>query len=240
MHDPVRQRREGQVGLLRGHARGDRRSEYRSPRPMSISESDFTMCVEERCTIVTSTPFSHSALQMSCAELFDADHHDLLADVARPGPGCALEWCCSPRKTSWPGQRRHVRLARHAGGEHQLRRVQRQPLAVAVDLDGPVPAPPRRNDADRHVGLRPVRHLHDPGVELEPVADLVLRREHRPVLRERQVGQVVVPDRVVQAQRLVAACATGRRAARACRRRSPARRADAAARRARCRPGRRR
>ena len=34
------------------------RSEYRSPRPRSISESDLTMCVDDRCTIVTSTPFS--------------------------------------------------------------------------------------------------------------------------------------------------------------------------------------
>ncbi|SLB04597.1 Uncharacterised protein [Mycobacteroides abscessus subsp. abscessus] len=45
------------------------RSEYRSPKPKSISESDFTMCVELRCTIVTSMPFSHSAPQMSCEEL---------------------------------------------------------------------------------------------------------------------------------------------------------------------------
>ena len=34
------------------------RSEYRSPSPMSISVSDLTMWVDERCTIVTSTPFS--------------------------------------------------------------------------------------------------------------------------------------------------------------------------------------
>ena len=47
------------------------RSEYRSPRPMSISESDLTMWVELRCTIVTSAPTSHSAPQMSNAELFE-------------------------------------------------------------------------------------------------------------------------------------------------------------------------
>ena len=29
------------------------------------------MCVEERCTIVTSAPASHSAPQMSCAELLE-------------------------------------------------------------------------------------------------------------------------------------------------------------------------
>ena len=47
------------------------RSEYRSPSPRSINESDFTMCVDDRCTIVTSTPFSYNALQMSCAELLE-------------------------------------------------------------------------------------------------------------------------------------------------------------------------
>ena len=46
-------------------------SEYSAPSPMSISVADFTMCVDERCTIVTSASFSHSAPQMSNAELFD-------------------------------------------------------------------------------------------------------------------------------------------------------------------------
>ncbi len=41
------------------------RSEYRSPSAMSISVSDLTTWVEERCTIVTSAPCSHSAAQMS-------------------------------------------------------------------------------------------------------------------------------------------------------------------------------
>ena len=38
---------------------------------MSISVSDLTMWVELRCTIVTSAPTSHSAPQMSNAELFE-------------------------------------------------------------------------------------------------------------------------------------------------------------------------
>ena len=45
--------------------------EYRSPRPISISESERMMQVELRWTIVTSAPSSHSAAQMSCAELFE-------------------------------------------------------------------------------------------------------------------------------------------------------------------------
>ncbi|MNV75239.1 hypothetical protein D3C71_1685170 [compost metagenome] len=44
-------------------------SEYRPPRPMSIKVSDRTMCVDERCTIVTLAPPSHKAAQMSWAEL---------------------------------------------------------------------------------------------------------------------------------------------------------------------------
>ena len=46
-------------------------SEYSAPSPISISVSLRTMCVEERWTIVTSTPASHSAAQMSCAELLE-------------------------------------------------------------------------------------------------------------------------------------------------------------------------
>jgi hypothetical protein len=46
-------------------------SEYRAPRPMSMSVSERTMWVGERWTMVTSTPASHSAAQMSCAELLE-------------------------------------------------------------------------------------------------------------------------------------------------------------------------
>ena len=46
-------------------------SEYSAPSPISISVSDRTMCVDERCTIVTSAPSSQSAPQMSKAELFE-------------------------------------------------------------------------------------------------------------------------------------------------------------------------
>ena len=47
------------------------RFEYKSPSAISISDADFTMCVEERWTIVISAPFSHSAAQMSWAELLE-------------------------------------------------------------------------------------------------------------------------------------------------------------------------
>src|SRR4051795_11282950 len=53
-------------------------------------------------------------------------------------------------------------------------------------------------------GGGPVVELHHARIHLEPVGDLVLGREHRPVIGKREVRQVVVPDRVVQAERLVA------------------------------------
>ena len=54
------------------------------------------------------------------------------------------------------------------------------------------------------LAARPVVQLHDLGVHLQPVADLVFGREDRPVVGEGQVGQMIVPDRVVQAERAVA------------------------------------
>ena len=55
------------------------------------------------------------------------------------------------------------------------------------------------------LGVGPVVQVHDPHVVFQPITHLVLRREHGPVVRKRQVGHVVVPHRVVQAQRVVAA-----------------------------------
>ena len=59
-------------------------------------------------------------------------------------------------------------------------------------------------DALLQLGRAPIIELHDLGVHFQPVADLVLRREYRPVLRERQIRHMVVPDRIMQAERLVA------------------------------------
>src|SRR3954453_2313543 len=61
------------------------------------------MCVEERWTMVTSASCSQSAPQMSKAELFEPITTTLRPRYAS-GPGCRLEWCCSPRNTSCPGR----------------------------------------------------------------------------------------------------------------------------------------
>ncbi len=97
----------------------------------------------------------------------------------------------------------HVGLARHPLREHELLRAQHDVGPVALDGHDPLAL---LLVVLRALGGRgaPVVELHHPRVHLQPVADLVLRREHGPVLGELDVGQVVVPDRVVQAERLVA------------------------------------
>ena len=82
-------------------------------------------------------------------------------------------------------------------------RPQRHRLPVANDLDRPLLL---RVVVARALafGAAPVVQLHHLRVHLEPVGDLVLGAEHRPVIGERKVGEVVVPDRIVQAQALVA------------------------------------
>jgi hypothetical protein len=92
---------------------------------------------------------------------------------------------------------------RHAGGHHELLRPQGYLLALALDDHLPLAGRLVVARAPRGGGA-PVVQLHHARVHLEPVGDLVLGREHRPVRRELDVRQVVVPDRVVQAQRLVA------------------------------------
>jgi hypothetical protein len=102
------------------------------------------------------------------------------------------------------GTREHwdVRLTRGSQGEHELAWPECHLLAVAVYRDGPSAV---RLVVGRAARFRrtPVVELHDLGVHLEPVGDLVLGGEHGPVIRKRKVGQVVVPDRVVQSEALV-------------------------------------
>src|SRR6202030_1397912 len=76
-------------------------------------------------------------------------------------------------------------------------------LRAALDLHGPFLALLVIRAA-LALGRGPIIELHDLRVHLEPVADLILGREHRPMLGKRQIGHVVVPDRVMQAERFVA------------------------------------
>ena len=97
---------------------------------------------------------------------------------------------------------RDVRPAGHAGRHHQLLGPERALDPVPLDDKHPLARVLVIARAGR--GRRPpVVELHHTRVHLEPVGDLVLGREHRPVRRKLDVRQVVVPHRVVQAQRLV-------------------------------------
>ncbi len=98
---------------------------------------------------------------------------------------------------------RGVGPAGHAGRHHELLGTKRDLLAVAFDDQDPLAGVGVVAGALRGGGP-PVVELHHARVHLEPVGDLVLGREHRPVRRELHVRQVVVPHRIVQAQRLVA------------------------------------
>ena len=102
------------------------------------------------------------------------------------------------------GEGRDVGLAGHSRGQDELFRAQHHRFAVPLDVDRPFFAGLVEAGA---LGLSawPVVELHDLGVGLKPVGDLVLGREHRPVVRELQVRHVVVPHGVVQAERLVPA-----------------------------------
>ena len=96
-----------------------------------------------------------------------------------------------------------VRRAVGAGRENELSGFECDRARFANDLDGPLLF--RGIEAGRFdLGRAPVVELHRRDVGLDPVAHLVLRREDRPALRERHVGKMIVPHRVVQHERPVA------------------------------------
>ena len=103
--------------------------------------------------------------------------------------GCALEF-------------RHIGNGRKPGGQNQLRWLQRDRLSLACHFHHPVLFLfiKFRRLAHR---LCPVIQLHDLGVHFQPVTQLVLGRKNRPVIREWQIGHMVIPDRIMQAERLV-------------------------------------
>ena len=201
VQDPVGQRREDHVGLLGRHPGRDR------ALGVQVAEADLHQAVALHD--VRGRPLHHRHVDVVLPEraadverrVVAADHHGLLASVrVRPRVRRAVVHVAAEHVRA--GDLGHPRLPGHPGREHELLRPQRQRHPLALDLDGPLTRLLRPGGRGRR-GARPVRHLHHLHVRLEPVADLVLGREHRPVVGELQVRQVVVPDRVVQAERLV-------------------------------------
>jgi hypothetical protein len=97
------------------------------------------------------------------------------------------------------GEGRDAGPARHPGGQDKLGRAEHQRLAVPFGVHRPLAVLLVVGRA-RGLGVRPVVKLHDLRVGLEPVGDLVLGGEDRPGVGKLEVGHVVVPDRVMQAQ----------------------------------------
>ena len=131
-----------------------------------------------------------------------ADDHAFLARIGI-GAGMLAGMMLVALEFFHAGEFRHVGNRRHARGQHQLLGLERDGLAVAHHLHRPFLL-------GRVIGgalakrRAPVIQLHDLRVHFQPVADLVLGRENRPVIGERQIGHVVIPDRIMQAERLVA------------------------------------
>ena len=131
-----------------------------------------------------------------------ADDHRLLALVGIRS-GMSGRMVLVPLERVHAGILGHPGLAGHACGHHQLLGFQDNLFAIAVNDDGPF-AFGFIKAGGLGSGAGPVIQLHHLGVHLEPIADLVLGAEDGPVLGELDVGQMIVPDRVMQAERLVA------------------------------------
>ena len=168
----IRYGMEAKVGPPSGrHPRRDRLLGVQAAERDLHQRVDREMCVDDRWTMVTSAPFSQSAPQMSKAELLDPMTTHRLAPVgirARVRRGVVL--VAAERVHAREG--RDIGLAGHPRGQHQPPGPEHERLAVP--LDGHRPFPRRLVVAGAlGLGAGPVVELHDPGVGLEPVGDLV-------------------------------------------------------------------
>ncbi len=120
VQDRVGKRREDQVGLGGRHSGLDGAFGIEVARPISISVSDFTICVEDRWIMVTSTkPASYSAASDVVGRIVRSDDDDRAAPRSDRARGAARNDVCSPLKVSCPGTG-HVGLAGHPRCEDQL------------------------------------------------------------------------------------------------------------------------
>ena len=204
MQDPVRERGEDQVRLLRRDAGRD--------RLLGVERAEPDLHQRVRADDVGRGALHHrhvdAVLPQRGADVVGgvvrADHDHALA--LEPVRARVLRTSAAARRGRRPGPGSRGRSA-----------LPDIPVASTSCFGRSVTGSPSRSSSTTHscasssqradVALveRPVVQLHHARVGLEPVADLVLRREDRPVVRELDVRQVVVPDRVVEAERLVAA-----------------------------------
>lgn len=137
VHDPVGQGGENEIGLARGHAV--------CHRPLGIEVTEAYIHQRVGFDDMGGGPLQHgnvgAGLPERCADIMrrvvGADHHDLPAGIGvrtrmlRGMLLLALEDILS-------GEFRDIRLAGHAGCQHQLFRPQHDLLAGAVDNHGPL------------------------------------------------------------------------------------------------------
>lgn len=100
-------------------------------------------------------------------------------------------------------ENRNIRHSGQSHGKHELFWSQCYGLALALDHNNPF------FGGVVIVGAlclcqAPIIKLPNLGVGFDPVAQLILGREDWPIVRELQIGEMVVPDGIMQAQRLVA------------------------------------
>ena len=117
----------------------------------------------------------------------------------------------SARKLRLAGPVNPARRAIGTGGKDQLARAQRNALSFPGDLNQPF-ACCRVIFGRVAAGGLPDVQLEQVCIGLQPVTHFVFRRENRPVFREGQIGQVIVPDRVMQHEATVAVAPTVARA----------------------------
>ncbi|MCY1229600.1 hypothetical protein D9M72_419690 [compost metagenome] len=202
MHDPIGQRGEDEVRLARRHAICQRLF------GIEPAEADIHQRVgfnDMGCRALDHRDVDACFVKCGAdvmGRIVRADHDNLLALVAIRPRVLRGMMLLTPKALA-ALEIRDVRLAGHAGCKDELFRPQHHFLAVAVDHDRPFLrgfVPFGRLGG----GACPVVQLHHLRIEFQPIADLVLWREDRPVFREVDVGQVIVPDGVMQAERLVA------------------------------------
>eukprot|EP00964_Phaeocystis_antarctica_P031245 scaffold17685_cov63-Phaeocystis_antarctica.AAC.5 len=156
-------------------------SEYSDPRPCDSTLVSETTSPAERCSMVLTDVVRRGV----------GAHHDSApprkAPAARTRVGGAVHHLAVERVPSrWGG--RHARHARHACGEHHVRRPQRHAPAGAsaspglqLDFPSPVAATPvggRHGTGDACTGGHV--KVHGGSVVLQPVGELVARSEDGP------------------------------------------------------------
>ena len=97
---------------------------------------------------------------------------------------------------------RYIREARIANGHHQMGGGQDRDFTILTNGDPPVL---RLFVEGRSCafGRSPDFEFHDPGICLKPIAHFILGRVDGPIFWKRQIGQMIIPNRVMERKRVI-------------------------------------